>query len=173
MNLKAKEIWMKPDEKSIQIAALMTQVKSLQKNIASGTSGATYTTDSTSGQSSKNFQHTSLAEWSHTVCDHVNKDGKNWYWCNHESHKRDPKCTSGLYCITHGKGHSEHNHDSWITYKNSNSFGKRQAAPADSSSGSAKSATSKIFLNETLKSALLTRTACTAADIAALSSEGF
>ena len=166
---------MRPDKKSIQIAALMTQVETLKQNIASGTSGAAYTTDSSQGNSRGSFQCNELAEWryTHTGCDRVNKDGKDWYWCDHESHKRDPKCTSGLYCTTQGKGHPEHDHASWITYKKSNPFGKRKTASSNPSSGTNKPDTSKISLNEKLKSALLMRTACTAADIEALSSEGF
>ena len=107
-NLEAKQVWMRPDKKSIQIAALMTQVETLKQNIVPVVSGAAYTTDSSQGNSGGSFQHNELAEWrySHTGCDCVNKDGKDWwYWCDHESHKRDPKCTSGLYCTTHGKGH--------------------------------------------------------------------
>ena len=105
-------MWMRPDKKSIQIAALMTQVETLKQNIASGTSGAAYTTDSLQGNSRGSFQRNELAErrYTHTGCDHVNKDGKDWYWCAHESHKRDLKCTSGFYCTTHGKGHPEHDH---------------------------------------------------------------
>jgi len=174
-NLKAKEIWMQPDKKSVQIAALMTQVETLKKNIAGGGSGAAYTTDSTGGQPGNSFKRPELAEWryTHTGHDHVNKDGKDWYWCDHESHKRDPKCTSGLYCTTHGKGHPDHDHASWITYKKSNSFGKRKTTSSDSGSSATKTDASKISLNEKLKSALLTRTACTAADIEALSNQGF
>ena len=174
-NLEAKQMWMRPDKKSIQIAALMTQVETLKQNIASGNSGAAYTTDSSQGQSGGSFQRKELAVWryTHTGCDHVNKDGKDWYWCDHESHKRDPKCTSGLYCATHGKGHPEHDHASWIIYKKSNSFGKRKNDSSNPSSGTSKPGTSSISLNEKLKSALLTRTSCTAADIEALSSEGF
>ena len=146
-------------------------VETLKQNIASGNSGAAYTTDSSQGQSGGSFQRKELAVWryTHTGCDHVNKDGKDWYWCDHESHKRDPKCTSGLYCATHGKGHPEHDHAScWIIYKKSNSF-----SFSNPSSGTSKPGTSSISLNEKLKSALLTRTSCTAADIEALSSEGF
>ena len=171
-NLKAKENWMRPDKKSMQIAALMTQVESLKKDLATGAPGAAYAVDTTGGNPGKKPM---LAEWrySHTGSDHVNKDGKDWYWCEHDSHKRDPKCSSGLYCTTHGKGHPTHDHASWIEYKKSNPFNKRKTGGADSSSSDKTSDGNKISLNEKLKSALLTRTACTAADIEALSNEGF
>lgn len=96
-NLKAKETWMAPDEKSVQIAALMMQLDLLQKNITSEKVGAAFATDA-NGQPAKAFQRVPLAEWhyKHTGCDHVTKDGKDCYWCNpHDSHKRDPKCTDG------------------------------------------------------------------------------
>ena len=59
-NLQAKEIWMRPDKKSVQIAALMTQVKTFKKNIAAGGSGAAYTMDSTGGQPGNSFKRPDL-----------------------------------------------------------------------------------------------------------------
>ena len=183
-NQKARNKWMVPDAKQVKIAALMTKVNSLEAAISSGSKSA-FTSDhsnATKTQGSSNAQGSSIDTWRFEYKgDKINKDGKDWYWCDHPSHKRsDNAYTNGMYCTTHGKGHPEHDHESWTKWKKANPFGKRRKLDSTKSSDSTSSqnqsssgSSSGISLNEKLKNALLTRTACTEADIAALSQQDF
>ena len=171
-NQHAKGKWMVPDAKTAKIAALVTQVESLQKSITDKGTSLAYTTN-VATNNSKNNQ---IADWryKHTGSDKITKDDKTWYWCDHSSHgRKNSKCTDGLYCLTHGrKGHPEHDHDSWINYKKNNPYGKKKPSASDTSSASTKSE-GKIALNDKLRSALLTRTSCTVEDLEALVNEDF
>ena len=76
---------MVPDAKQAKIAALMTKVNSLYAAIPSN-SRSTFTSDhlnANKNQGSSNdawrFKHKG---------DKINRDGKDWYWCDHQSHKR-------------------------------------------------------------------------------------
>ena len=175
-NRFARKTWMVPDAKQIRIAALVTKIDSLEASIATGAKSA-FTSDAGSGSSGsgpRNFRPLDPWRYEHKG-DKLSKDGKDWFWCDHSSHKRDGACTNGMYCHTHGKGHPEHDHTSWITWKKANPFGKRKKADQGQPAASAQSSSSSggISLNEKLKNALLTRTACTEADIAALSQQDF
>ena len=171
-NQAARKKWMVPDPKQVKIAALLTKVNSLETAIASGSKSA-FTSDSSN---TPKQQTSTIDAWRFEFKgDKVNRDGKDWYWCDHHSHKRsDNAFTNGMYCSTHGKGHPEHDHSSWTQWKRDNPFGKRKRFEARKQSESSQQPSSTgISLNEKLKNALLTRTACTEADIAALSQQDF
>ena len=172
-NRLAKRNWMVPDAKQVKIAALLTKVNSLEAAISSGSKVA-FTADSSSGAPRSYNSNIEAWRFEHKG-DKLNKDGKDWYWCDHTSHKRtDNSFTNGMYVITHGKGHPEHDHKSWTEWKKANPFGKRKKMESSKPSESSEpSSSGGISLNEKLKNALLTRTACTEADIAALSQQDF
>ena len=173
-NQKAKNKWMVPDAKSAKIAALMSKVQTLESSISRSAFTADSSSSSTSDTNTRSFK-SNCAPWRYVhQGDKVTRDGKDWYWCDHPSHKRDGACTDGMYCCTHGKGHPEHDHASWIEWKKANPFGKRKKKDESSSSSSSQSAPSSgISLSDKLKSALLTKTACTESDLAALSRQDF
>lgn len=174
-NQKAKHAWMVPDSKSLKITALMTQVEQLKKSVAK----SAFTTDTKTSQGGgSSFRTSDCPEWryKHTGEDKITRDGRDWYWCDHPSHKqRENSSTHGMYCVTHGKGHPEHDHASYSKFKKENPFGRKRAKQQHSSKpdSSTSSSTSGVSLNEKLKNALLTRTACTEAELDALSNQDF
>ena len=178
-NLKSEGKWMVPDQKSVKIAALTTRIETLQAQLSTSVHMTADTLQSKEKESKKGFNACDPWRFKYTGKDHVEKDGKDYYWCSDESHKRMPGCTEGLYCTTHGNGHPTHpTHASWIKWKKDNPYGKRNSkAGSDkpngtNSTGSSGSGTA-ISLNDRLKSALLTRTSCTAADLESLEGSNF
>ena len=111
--------------------------------------------------------------------DKIHKDGRDWYWCDHESHRRNPSDPNrGMYCSTHGNGHLEHTHESFTRWKKEtpdwrNKLKEKSDRLRTANKSQSGPSSSGISLNEKLKNALLTKTACTEADIAALSQQDF
>ena len=178
-NLTSLEQWMVPDKKTAQIAALTTQIKDLNQKLAS--SGTALTTDTISNEKKKtDLKDSSKDAWKFKfVGNKITRDGKDFHWCDDETHSSMQGWKNGFYSFTHGKGHPRFpTCSSWKEHKASNpnwrsEINKKANKPSgdkssDEVSTSTGNGSGSISLSDKLKNALLTRTACTEADLARL-----
>ena len=155
-NLFEAKKWKSNNSSNDKIVALTTKVEELQKklNAKSHTSG---------GSKGGNNSPPKLADdeqWrlKKSFGDHVNKMGKDWYWCNKQHNNGQ-----GMYVT-----HKPEDHTSW---KERNPQGYRRGKKDKSTSKSKTTSTangSKLTLTDKMKAAMVAKFKCSAEDAAAL-----
>ena len=150
-NMVIRDTWKLEEPKNAKIAALTTQVKTLQDRIDSGqfqkkSDGNEKGNGYGKGKVKGDFQ---IQEWrlTKTLGDKVEKEGKTWHWCDKQHN--DGK---GMYVRHHPDDHTD-----WLAAKKKSKDDKKGDKSDSKPNG-------KLALSDNLKAAMVTKFKCSKDD---------
>ena len=144
-NLVQQSQWKNQERKDAKFAALTNELKTLKAVFA--------TAYSNSNSNSHSNRSNSNSTWSNNIEDwrkkksfgtSTEKNGKTWHWCS----KHKSKDYDGLYVCTH----KESDHDEFYANKK-----KQKEERKNNSSSSNKSGGNKLYMKDSLKTAMVTQ----------------